>query len=183
MRPFFAPGSEVAPVDVPPHGFAPVRELLSVEFRPSLRLVGQASGQTEAQRAGKRYEARVWERLESYCAAAFPGSQFFIGPWFEFRTMGEGLRRAQPDVMLLRANHVLLCEIKAQHTTAAWWQLRELYEPLVRFHWPVHHVSVCEICNTFDASVRLPEAVELVRDFDELLALSDSNYHVLPWRP
>jgi len=69
----------------------------------------------------------------------------------------------QPDALLLfKSGAVLIVEVKLTHTANAWWQLRKLYEPVVKAltnH--SHPVYVVEICKSGDPLISFPEKVKM----------------------
>ena len=64
---------------------------------------------------------------------------------------------------------MVVYEMKYSHTARAWWQLRRMYEPLLRAYtlqtndanWTI---EVCEVTKWYDPQVDFPEPVTLVRD-------------------
>jgi hypothetical protein len=87
-----------------------------------------------------------------------------------------------------------LFEVKARFTSDAWWQLRKLYEPVVRAAFSPKTLLSVIICRSFDPSVAFPEPYELVdkdpapffkwavsREARRFTGAGASLY-VLPWR-
>ena len=74
-------------------------------------------------------------------------------------------------------------EIKSQHMPEAWWQLRRLYEPVVRALQPKAEVALVEICRTLDAHTPFPEEPELIEDLKTFISTaSDGRFGVFRWR-
>lgn len=153
-----------------PQGFRPCsrEEILFAEigglsppgFAPRLRSRG-------AKAAGLRYDRRAAEHF-----AASPG---FVGhPWIRFGTRTVGLRWAQPDGLFIdfRLGRITVVEFKLKHTTDAWWQLRRLYEPLLRFIFgeSMWHYACCEVVRWYDPAIRVPEQVTFIDDPRRLFA-------------
>lgn len=94
------------------------------------------------------------------------GEYFFAGPWFSFLSASQR-RWCQPDGLYIDpfAGHILVCEIKYQHTPDSWWQLRRLYLPVLAaaFPPPAWRISCLEIVRWLDPSVEYPEPILLVR--------------------
>ena len=144
----------------PPPNFRPVAydEIQSVEWRRDgpLPFAAPRRRGRGAKAVGLRYDAHAAEHF------ARTSEGFAAHPWLRFITRNEGVRWAQPDGLLfdLRAGRITILEFKIRHTTDAWWQLRRLYEPLIRrlFADGAWHFACCEVCKYYDPAVRLPEA-------------------------
>ena len=110
---------------------------------------------------GVRYERKVHEYLAQLAGPAYLPSQ-----WFRFGVAGEA-RWCQTDGLILDARKGLatILEIKYQHTPDAWFQLRELYEPVVRFclgnHWDLRLV---EVVKWYDPTTFFPERIAMCAD-------------------
>lgn len=108
---------------------------------------------TAAQRAGKRYERKALRFL-----SGLYGSCFVPQPWYKYQTKRDApLRWCQPDGVLFTPSGVVIFEIKVNFTSNAWWQLRKLYEPVVRVASRVERIAVCVVCKSFDPAVPFPE--------------------------
>jgi len=117
-----------------------------------------------AKKAGLAYERKV----QDYLGNLF-GDFYLPGIWFSFYAGGyAGRRYAQPDGLLfdLERGVITIVEVKIRHTTRAWWQLRELYQPLVEFKFPDWGVEVVEVFNYFDKKEAVPEKVMHVGEVD-----------------
>jgi hypothetical protein len=141
--------------------FAEIGGLSPPNFAPRLRSRG-------AKAAGLRYDRRA----ESHFVATCPG---FVGhPWIRFATRNASLRWAQPDGLFIdfRIGRITILEFKLKHTTDAWWQLRRLYEPLLRFIFgeSLWHYACCEVVRWYDPSIRVPEQVTFIDDPRRLFA-------------
>jgi len=149
-------------------------------------------GRSAAQKGGIRYERKVQSAL-----AAEYGRHFLPSAWFQFLTKESDLRRwCQLDGLVRHRDQagdesVVLFEVKTHFTSDAWWQLRKLYEPVVRAAFSPKHVVLVVICKHFDPSVAFPESYELV-DKDPAPFLKGAvtpegrwftgAIRVLPWR-
>ncbi|TFH47979.1 MAG: hypothetical protein E4H01_07220 [Lysobacterales bacterium] len=114
-------------------------------------------------------------------AKRFPG--FYVsGPWFEFvdRTGG---RWCQADGLIVwqELKHIRIVEIKYQHTERAWWQLKQLYDPVVRRAFPEYEVTLLEVVHWHDPAVAFPEAYDLVSDCGAHLTMNKIGTHI--WNP
>ena len=97
---------------------------------------------TRQQKEGLRYEKRAIEYLEKTVALqTFKRFHLLPSPWIMFKSKGnafeqsyQGFRFCQPDSLLVNAidKIVIIVEIKYQHTSEAWRQVKLLYEPVVK---------------------------------------------------
>lgn len=134
--------------------FAEIGGLSPPNFAPRLRSRG-------AKAAGLRYDRRA--------AAHFAETTGFVGhPWIRFGTRTARLRWAQPDGLFIdfQMGRITILEFKLKHTADAWWQLRRLYEPLLRFIFgeSLWHYACCEVVRWYDPAIRIPEQVTFIDD-------------------
>ena len=126
---------------------------------------------------GLRYERKAQEMLR----ARFPGT-YLAGPWFEFvdRT---GRRWCQPDGLIIwkEREHIRIVEIKYQHTERAWWQLRQLYDPVIRAAFPDYETSLLQVVHWHDPAVSFPENYDLLKDCEGQLPMNRIGTHI--WNP
>lgn len=103
------------------------------------------------------------------------------GPWIEFVDSGK-TRWCQPDALLVDPwdGRVIVVEVKYQHTERAWWQLRRLYGPLVKWLFPGHTVCLVELCRWYDPQTYFPESIHLL---PEISAADPSFIGVHLWKP
>lgn len=102
------------------------------------------------------------------------------GPWVRFGGDYDQVRWCQPDGLLfdVLGGVITVIEIKYNHTPLAWWQLRQLYGPIVQFLFPSFHVQVCEVCKWYDCAVVFPEKVHPIRAL-EVCDRTAFNVHIL----
>lgn len=159
-----------------PQGFKGSRGVTWAEFsRLGPFGTTHAVAHTEAQKIGLRYERKVHDELARRYEASYGPSQ-----WISFKVgRGFDVRWAQPDGLLLNyeAGLITIIEVKIRHTERAWWQLRELYEPLVAFLFPSWRVALCEVCRSFDPSVAWPEPFR----FCEPASARAGELAIFPW--
>ena len=110
---------------------------------------------------GIRYEARVQE----YLLELYP-EEYVPGPWLEFQAIGEKKPRyCQPDGLLFQPKQgtLTVVEVKLQHTSDAWWQLRWLYLPVVAGAFPpdLWDYRLVEVTKWYDPATAFPEPVQL----------------------
>lgn len=108
---------------------------------------------TPAQRAGIRYERKALAFLQKEF-----GRDFIPSRWFRYETSESSQRYCQVDGMLQINNLLVVVEIKVTFTSDAWWQLRKLYEPVVRMAMKPSRMALMVVCKSFDPAVPFPEA-------------------------
>jgi hypothetical protein len=125
-----------------------------------------------------RYESKVQKELElSY------GDSYVPGPWFRFKELGrDNPRWCQPDGLLFQPLYstITIVEIKYQHTPTAWWQVKQLYLPVVAVAFPpdLWRYNFCEITKWHDPAVRFPEEYRMVPD-PLALGVNQFGVHIL----
>ena len=97
-------------------------------------------------------------------------------------TGGSGERWCQPDGLLFEPekNRVIVTEFKLRHCSEAWFQLFELYCPVVRFMFPGWRVAGLEVCRWFDPATPVPA---IVRKRENPLDVIDGDFNVHIWAP
>lgn len=158
----------------PPRGFRPIEGgVRQPQFTTLAEL--DKSG-TYAQRAGMRYEEKVHSYirgLQGYDYLANQPLKFFDAT---------GMRFCVPDGLILLDKFTVIVEIKFQHMIDAWYQLRQLYEPVVAALNRDVETRVLEICRSFDPATPFPEPVHLVEDFREYLRNPYPAFSVFRWK-
>ena len=100
---------------------------------------------------GIRYERKVHDKLRS----RYP--VYFDGQWFRFSSVyPNGARWCQCDGLIIdpKAGCITIIECKYQHTFDAWYQLFQLYLPVVQVAFgPMWAVSCCEVVKWYDPAV------------------------------
>lgn len=113
-----------------------------------------------AKGAGIRWEAKVQSFLSQ-------DPMYTPGPWLIFWTGTSGKPNwCQPDGLHFnfRLGILTIVEIKLKHTCVAWYQLRQLYQPVLAklFPAPLWKHRVLELCQYFDPEERIPEPGKLI---------------------
>lgn len=137
----------------PPRGFRAPQEPIR-QVNVSWMDYARASGNTIAKQNGLRFEAKVQKHLASIFSGYMPNPQVSFRDKTDFRIV-------RPDGLLPLRNRLVIFEVKSQHMPEAWWQLRRLYEPVLR-HWVDVPIQVVEIVKSFDPAMPFPEPIELV---------------------
>ena len=133
---------------------------------------------TGAQREGIRYERKALKMLATNLGEVFTPHQ-----WFRFTT-AEGVRWCQVDGVTHTPELTTIFEVKLRFTSDAWWQLRKLYEPVIRRAYYPKDVALVIVCRSFDPAVPFPEPVSHLRKCVlPRVREGDCTIHVLQWRP
>jgi len=147
----------------PPRGFVAAGEVVRVEPSPPPFFLreGKRGGR---QGAGLRYERQIHE-----LAAARYSWRYVASVWFRYWRLGGQSSWCQPDGLLFDFDRglITIVEVKLTHTPKAWWQLRRLYEPVVRAAFPVWDVAVVEVAGACDPHRKFPEAITVVSELCE----------------
>jgi len=164
----------------PPRKFRPLLgEVRSARILPGVSTVGGTGELSYAKRFGLRYESKVHDELKGKF-----GRWFMAGPVIEFFDGNSKYdkRFCVPDGLIRHHTRMVVCEIKSQHMPEAWWQLRKLYEPVVRKLWG-RELVLLEICRSYDPQMPFPEKVEFVEDIGKFaLEAKDGTLGVLQWK-
>lgn len=109
---------------------------------------------------GLRYEAKARAILEH----SFRG--FFVAqPWVEFTNGDSRPRLCQPDGLLFNFHRgtIVIVEMKLKHTSDAYFQLTQLYLPVVKKMFPKEgwKIALCEVVRWYDPSTVFPVVVRM----------------------
>jgi len=129
---------------------------------------------------GLRYEEQV---LTDYLPRLL-GEELIPGPWILFANRKQGSRWCQPDALWIDAlkGRITIVEIKASHCPAAWWQLKQLYLPVVKklFGAQYWDYRLVELVKWYDPSTQFPEKHKLRPKLDQA-AHDEIAVHI--WSP
>lgn len=164
----------------PPRRFRPVGELQFVEVaRHPPAFTSRPRRRSARSRQGIRYEERAHEHF-----AEVYGERYVPGMWLKFMCAGEPVRWCQPDGLIVRpeAGRITILEMKYTHTSDAWWQLKFLYLPTLRWLFPekLWSFSVCEVVKWYDPAIAFPERVKMAVD-PEVVMPGEFGVHI--WKP
>lgn len=159
----------------PPPNFRPISgQIRGVQL--SFDTYVPQKGTSAAKHQGLRYEAKVQLELQ----AMFPG--YIPGPRLEFFD-DAGWRRLVPDGLLRLPLHNVLFEIKLSHVRDAYWQLFELYAPVLR---AMHKkpVQCIEIVRSYDPGVHCPRKPTIIENLPAWVndQASVPKFGVCQWR-
>lgn len=125
-----------------------------------------------------------YERLvQNYLSEVFR-EEYIASPWLHFLAEGSSKWRwCQPDGLLIDIERgIITCvEVKYAHTPNAWWQVRQLYLPVLERIFPktLWELQVCEVVKWFDSAVEFPEPLKLVAS----IGVPSSKFKVHICRP
>lgn len=163
-----------------------VQDVTKAVYSPKApaRAIKASGSNTPAQKAGKRYEAKVLTSLLQKNLGTT-----VIAPWISFEAKSQAFGFCQPDCLIFRNGYVVICEVKLTHTVDAYWQLRHLYGPILRSLEPQLPQIHLEITKSFDPKVTFPAEMVFSFDIDNLVKHFDSlpsnpsEVFVLQWKP
>ena len=178
MTPQLNPLVPSGPVAVPPplRFRPPVGTIRNV--RMSLDVQMEQRGNTSAKHAGVLYERKAHDHLERTL-----GSKYLRSPFLHWLD-DSGARTCIPDGLVLFPDRSVIIEIKSQHMPEAWWQLRRLYEPVVRALYPDAPCQSIEVARWYDPATPFPTSVELIDDLPSFIQRRPlPGFGVYVWRP
>lgn len=155
----------------PPSNFTPAgnirRATVAFEDPPFIAEAKRKERLQGARAAGARFERRGHQ----YLLRTLPLS-YVPAPWFRFLRAGQSFEAwCQPDGLILdiRRRRLTVVEFKLKHTPTAWWQVRLLYEPVVRavfgHNWSYAALAVVR---WYDPHVGFPEELDKTKYPDEV---------------
>lgn len=153
---------------LPPAKFFPVGTVTWAQFAPAEpAYIAQNKKKVKGSRAaGLAYERKAKVMLETCFFSLIsplsppPEASLLLGPWISYKTAKSSrICYCQPDVLLVNSEEkkLTIYEIKLQHCTFAWWQVRKLYEPILRKIYPNFTISAMEIVKWLDPHIPFPE--------------------------
>lgn len=159
-------------VAVPPSSrFRPLSGEPITEISIKPQVYERTHGNTVARENGLRYEDKIQRRFTELLHG------YQAGPHVHFRD-GKEWRAVIPDGILVRSAAVVVFEIKTQHCADAWWQLHELYGPVLAklFHRPI---SLLEVVRSYDPGAPFPAKHALVPSLETWLTKPQADFGVL----
>ena len=175
--PFFPHEAKVVKVPPPPR-FRPAGSDVVRATWSSMCHFSQTEGNTPARKRGIKYEQDVHDHLSK----VWP-RYYRVHPWILF-VCKSGRRYCCPDSIVVNESndHVVIFEVKATHTSEAWWQLRRLYAPVVeKLYGPTSRVEVVEVTTKYDPATPFPEEVKILKSTDDVWSL-EGKFGVLVWK-
>jgi hypothetical protein len=133
-----------------PVNFLPAGQVTSARFSDSPPTFLRHPPRRGRKRQGLIYQARAGAFLNDRFTP-----QYREGPWVVFN----GDRWCQPDGLIFLPDRarIVVTEIKLRHCSEAWFQLFELYIPVVRVLFPEWEVIGCEVVKWYDPAASVPQ--------------------------
>lgn len=151
------------------------------QYAPEAPLFKKGKKPTKVQRDGLLYEEKVHKYIEEEVKKKEDKDLHYLkSPWIVYREAGapfNSLLYCQPDTVLVHLERKLITivEIKLQHTEQAWWQIRKLYEPILRHIYPGFNIHALEVVKWMDGTVAFPESIVYSKD---LFSTQDKHFCV-----
>lgn len=170
---------------LPPARFRPAGKVTWAEFalNPPLHIDRISRQRIRGARgAGNRYERHA----QAYLAERL-GDAYVPSRWFAYRSRAnQHVSFAQPDGLYFdfRRGIITCFEIKIRHTDRAWWQVRQLYQPILRhiFGERIWRFAAVEVVCWFDPHTSFPEPTTELSRLDPA-EFDAEHFHVHTWRP
>lgn len=166
---------------LPPSRFVPVS---SIEWARSSKIPPPfIRPSTKKPRGNLKKGLDYEDAFSEYMEERFEG--FYVPhAWFQFKEIGkEKTRWCQPDGLLFapRLRRIYIVETKLKHTPDAWWQLKQLYLPVVASLFPPDQWEYCliEVTKWYDPAIRFPEKVTMCPD---VLSVQPGDFGVHIWK-
>jgi hypothetical protein len=119
---------------------------------------------TPRQKLGVKYEQKVHERLEETY-----GLFYFPEQWFIY-CVGERTKYCQVDGLLVspKQKQITIVEVKYNHTSDAFWQMENLYVPVLQTWMRAKDwkVGTVEVVKWYDPSTKCPSRPVLRESLD-----------------
>jgi hypothetical protein len=129
--------------------------------------------------AGLKYEQQFLDHLRAF------EPRVYVRPHIHFRDEG-AYRTVIPDAVLFCDDfdgkpQIKVFEIKSQHMPEAWWQLDQLYRPVLRTCFPYLVVKCVEVVKTYDPQMPWPGTYVFYNDLEDAIK-GVVDMGVLRWR-
>jgi len=160
----------------PPIHFTPAGEVIEVaRTEPPPRPSSPPSYTSASKKAGLSFQRKVATRLVKEFGGAVT-----VEPWFRFRSRGsDRWRYCSPDaILLLPYNNLIIVETKLTHVPDSYYQLKQLYEPVIRKHFGLVP-KLCSIVKSYDGATPYPEEHDYIFELSEL---NPDKIGILRWK-
>lgn len=158
----------------PPIHFTPAGDVIEVVRTEPPPRSSSTPSDSVAKKAGLLYQRKVASRLVKEFGAAVT-----VEPWFKFRARGsEKWRYCSPDAILLWQDGIVIIETKITHTPHSWYQLVQLYKPVVQKHLGLVP-SLVSIVKSYDPATPYPEEHDYIFEISEL---NPDKVGILRWK-
>lgn len=158
----------------PDHLYLPKGGITCAWRAAEVPFAGKRSRHSGAQKAGLAYQKRIGKWiLGNLC-----NFDLIPSPWFAYCDSSNKRRYCQPDFILLDEPNktIIIVEVKITWTSSAWFQLRCLYEPVLRTVYEGWTVIPLVISRSYDPA--LPKQEE-PRFCNDLTNAAPNQFNVL----
>lgn len=165
-----------------PQGFMPARAVQWAVFAHE----NQSFMRPKYKATGRRLQGIKYETSAQKHISSIAGGTYLQSPWLKF-CGAQGEKWCQPDGLLfdLESGIITIVEMKLQHTTDAWWQLRKLYQPVLEQMFPrnLWEFRVLEVVKWFDPAVPWPEPIHRLEHIGQHSRIPQFSTGLHIWRP
>ena len=122
--------------------------------------LADTSGHRGSRRAGITFE----KNMGSFLRKKFKG-KVLSNVWIGYESFGE-VRVCSPDHLIIdvESGFITIVECKLTHIGTAYYQMVNLYLPVLKALFPGFELRGIEFCKNFDRSVSYPVGINLVRE-------------------
>ena len=131
----------------------------------------------EKKRKGKRADGLRYERKAHKYLDGLFGEKYVASPWIRFIANGKSLY-CQPDGLVVEKGLCTIVEIKLKHTAFAWFQIKELYLPVLKVLMPDTEFNYLEVCRWFDSDTGFPGTFRHAEAITQLTSPSEFFVHI-----
>lgn len=187
----------------PPEGFQPAGTV--TQASPTTFNFAKRRAETVSERQGLKYEKLALQALIDEIGRRNMEVDFYPHQGFVFhsaegageegtnsgraeRALGSNPRYCQPDAIVVGDREIVLVEIKLVHTRRAWFQLFQLYRPVVQRWTDLEGIGQgvewrhIEMCARHDPTQRIPGPLKQL-DMQEDWYLDEDELGLIIWNP
>ena len=110
--------------------------------------------------------------------------RYVPSPWFSFLVNHDKRCYCQPDAILLKPSgtEVTIIEIKLKHTTQSYFQIENLYRPVLDKFFKYSKIKTATVVRWYDPETEFPEGIK-TRLCENLDFVKQNELAVHIWRP
>jgi hypothetical protein len=167
----------------------PAGKVIEAKFATHAPKFARPTKQTGNRRVGVLYEKKaqgyLLRKLEKIRGEGNPHISIKASPWIVFRSEGDAqshVRYCQPDCLIFDdwERRLIIVEIKLQHCTEAYNQVRKLYEPVINNMYPNYGIAAVELVQWHDPHITFPETYYFEPD---LFQAQINRFAIHIWNP
>jgi hypothetical protein len=129
-----------------------------------------------AQRLGLAFEKKAIVHLNWELS-----DEVFAHPTFRFNNGTPLDQYAIPDALWVAGKTLTIFEIKLRHTADAYYQLKDLYAPIIAKAYPGFAINLVEICRHYDRTIKLPGKVTFVDNLKAHCEIPREGFGIYLW--